>query len=348
MYIETKLIKITDLSLDENNPRLPGYLEREPSSIFRFLVKNSAIDELVSAIGENDFFASEPLIAVPNDQKITVVEGNRRLTALKLLSGDEFESMPNKLKVAVNAATHKPESVPVALYENREDVLNYLGNKHIAGVKPWGALAKARYARQLLDLVNDDQSYQDRIRQVARSIGSRSDFLSRALKALDAYQSAFDDEFYGLDGVDEESVKFSLLGTALDYEGIQGFVYDDVTKEVSERKFVPAHLKELFSWMFEKTENGKTRLGESRKLKELTKVVASEEGLKKFRQGLSLSQAYKLTDGIEEEFDNLTTRIQSNLQEANSIVADIEISDERAATSKSITRQAQQLNNAFN
>ncbi|MEO0369112.1 MAG: hypothetical protein AAF197_10060, partial [Pseudomonadota bacterium] len=102
-----------------------------------------------------------------------------------------------------------------------------------------------------------------------------------------------------------------------------------------------------FSWMFQKGEDGKTRLGESRNLKELTRVVASDEGLRKFRQGMSLSQAFKMTDGIEEDFDNLATQIQSSLREANAIVADVSASDERADTTQSIFKQAQRLRNAF-
>ncbi len=347
MYIETRDINVADLVYDDENPRLPTYLDRDQETIFEFLAKNSSIDELVSAIGANGYFASEPLIGVPAGNGAKIVEGNRRLTALKILNGGSFPDMPRKLIEAVELAAHRPPSVPVALYEHRDDVLNYLGNKHIAGVKPWGALAKARYSQQLLNMVDPSLPYQERIRIVARSIGSRSDFLSRALKALDAYQIAQQENFFDLEGVDEETVKFSLLGTALDYEGIQSFVYEDASLDISDRTFNFDHLKELFSWMFQPSDSGKTRLGESRNLRELTKVVASEEGLRRFRQGISLSQAYKMTDGIEEEYDILTAQIQGSLREANSIVADVEQSEERENTARSIFRQAQQLKNAF-
>lgn len=347
MYIETRLIEIQHLVLDPENPRLPSYIVREPEPIFEFLAKSSSIDELVSAIGANGYFESEPLIGIPEGNGALIVEGNRRLTALKLLNGEEFSSMPKKLIDAVALAKQVPIAVPIALYENRADILNYLGNKHIAGVKPWGALAKARYAKQLLASVDTDLPFGERVREIARSIGSRSDFLSRALKALDAYEVAQDADFFGLDGVDEESVKFSLLGTALDYEGIQVFVYDNPDADIADRNLNNDNLKDLFSWMFQKGEDGKTRLGESRNLKELTRVVASDEGLRKFRQGMSLSQAFKMTDGIEEDFDNLATQIQSSLREANAIVADVSASDERADTTQSIFKQAQRLRNAF-
>lgn len=347
MYIETKDLAVDALVLDPENPRLPSYVEREPDEIFEFLAKNSSIEELVSAIGSNGYFQSEPLIGVPDGTGALIIEGNRRLTALKLLNGEQFEDMPRRLVDAIDFAEQVPRTVPVALYENRSDVLNYLGNKHIAGVKPWGALAKARYAKQLLGNVNEDLSFLERVRSVARTIGSRSDFLSRALKALDAYEIAQNNDFFGLRGVDEQTVKFSLLGTALDYEGIQNFVYRNPDAEFSDRELDIDNLGELFAWMFQRTEGGRTKLGESRNLSQLSKVVTSEEGLKRFRQGMSLAQAYLLTDGLEEEFDSLTTQIQGALREANSIAADVEPSEERADMALSIFRQSRKLKNTF-
>jgi len=348
MFIEQKHVKVANLTLDPENPRLPSYLSRTPDEILKFLAISSSIDELMSAIGSNGFFQSEPLIAVKNGQStIIVVEGNRRLTALKILSGEEFDGMPHRLKSIVVNSEHKPDEVPVSIYSDRSDILNYLGNKHIAGVKPWGALAKARYAKQLFETTDANHDYTTRIRTVAKTIGSRSDFISRAIKALEAYETAENHEFFGLDGVDEETVKFSLLSTALDYEGIQRFVYENPEDDVDNREIVEENLKNLFSWMFQKTDEGKSKLGESRNLMQLSKVVMNEEGLRRFKLGMSLDQAFKLTDGIDEEFDTIVTRVQSGLREANSIAADVSDSEERESTVKSIVRQARQLKNAF-
>lgn len=347
MLIEQTEKEIGDLLLDPQNPRLPSYLDRTPTEIFRFLALSSSIDELVAAIGSNGFFLSEPIIGVPSEGKVVVVEGNRRLTALKLLTGEIFEDIPKRLIDVVEQAEHRPDRVPVAIYENRGDVLNYLGNKHIAGVKPWGALAKARYAKQLFETTRTDGDFSSRVRAVAKMIGSRTDFIGRALKALEAYEYAADRSFFNLADVDEQSVKFSLLSTALDYEGVQDFVYDDPKQDLYDRQLQDEPLKEMFVWMFQRRDNGSTALGESRNLNKLSKVVANEEGLRKFRQGLTLDQAYKLTDGIDDEFDQITGSIQSGLKEANSLVADVSYNEERDNTVKSIARQARVLKNAL-
>src|ERR1041384_6955475 len=80
-------IEIGLLDLDPENPRLPNYVPRDHQSMLEFLAKSSSIEELISAISENDFFPAESLIAVPHGTRYQVVEGNRRLTALLLLSG---------------------------------------------------------------------------------------------------------------------------------------------------------------------------------------------------------------------------------------------------------------------
>jgi len=349
MFIKFDNLHVDDLRLDPDNPRLPTHVNRDEADMLRFLAESSSIEELISAIGSNGYFGAEPLIGIQdaNGGRTIIVEGNRRLTALKLLNRVTYEGIPKKVLDAVNSAKERPTSVNVALYETRSDILNCLGNKHIAGVKPWGALAKARYAKQLLDTTPMEDEIGERVRAVAQSIGSRSDFISRSIKAYEAYQYAEKRGFFGLQTVNEETVKFSLLGTALDYDGIQQFVYDDVDIDFDSRTFKEAHLKELFSWMFEKTDKGKTRLGESRNLKELSKVVASEEGLRLFRTGVSLDQAFRLTDGIEQDYDSLSSTIYESLREANSIVADVKRSDQRFDMARSIVKQSIQLRNAF-
>jgi hypothetical protein len=347
MFRSLEVVPVDRLVLDPENPRLPSDLPRTPEAMLEFLADTSSIDEIISAIGSNGYFESEPLIGVPTaGNTIVIVEGNRRLTALKLLLGEKYEGMPPRVEQSVDRAQFRPDSVPVAIYDARSDVLNYLGNKHIAGVKPWGALAKARYAKQLFE-ATEGGDFADRARAVARTIGSRTDFITRSLKAYSAYQIAADENFFGLAGVDEETVKFSLLATALDYEGIQEFLYRNPEDPIDEREIEPARLKELFSWMFVKQDHGRTRLGESRNLIQLSSVVANPDALERLRRGMDLEQAYRFTDGIGEEFDTIIVSVQSSLRTANSIVAEIRHTEDRSNTISSIERQARNLKAAF-
>lgn len=342
-------VAIGDLDLDPLNPRLPTYVPRDQPSMLEFLANASSIEELMSAISENDFFQAEALIAVPDQGKLIVVEGNRRLTALKLLSGASFEGMSSRIHELQKGAKFKPSKVPVAIYDTREEVLNYLGNRHIAGVKPWGALAKARYIKQLYETTNSKLDFEKRTRIVAKVIGSRRDFISKSMRAFDIYSVAEKAEFFSIPGVDEKSVKFSLISTAVDYEGVQSFIYGapDTDEGSVERAPNPDRVHELFLWMFAQDKEGKTALGESRNIIKLSRVMLSDEALKSMRSGATVEQAYLLTTGVGEDFDALCSQIQRELREANSIVADVEKTDTRDEIVSSIFRQARQLENAL-
>jgi len=369
MYLRTEPLELENLDLDPENPRLPEYLPREQDTILEYLALSSSITEIMSAIGSSGYFASEPLIGVPSGDRYVIVEGNRRLTALKLLSGANFEEMPEKIIHTRNEAVHMPNSVPVAIYESVADVLSYLGNKHIAGVKPWGPLAKARYVKRLFEEIDDPTAdFNKKITIVTRKIGSRKDFIQKSLKALKAYEYTAERGFFNLNDVDESTVKFSLLSTALDYDGIQSYVYETVPGEdgktlhyvsdaegvdsaehvdFQDRIFINDHLKDLFEWMFVKNDERKTRLGESRNLGKLSDIVVDADALRQFKLGTPLEQAWKVTGGLSQEFDSLLIKIQGHLRSGNSLVAEVERTDERYTEAVNIFKQARNLRNSL-
>lgn len=335
------------LRLDPENPRLPKYVERDQDSMFEFLAKTSSIDELMSAISENNFFEAEALIAIPDGHDFVVVEGNRRLTALLLLGGKTYPDVTKRILEIQEHAKHRPASVPIYVCDQRSDVLNYLGNRHIAGVKAWGALAKARYIRQIFDETNPAEIFSERCGTVAKVIGSRRDFISRTIRALRTLEIAEENDFFHLKGVDEESVKFSIISTAVDYEGVRDFLFggEDQAKQNPNEPASPdvGATKEFLAWIFERRDDKTTLLGESRNLSKLSKVIASSDGLEAIRTGASLDQAYLLTTGVNEDFDLLCNQIQRALREANSIVSDVDVTEAREDLANSIFKQARNL-----
>ena len=73
------------------------------------------------------------------------VEGNRRLTAVKLLLKPELASTRKAAVLeAANAAGRKPAELPVLKFKSRDQVLRYLAFRHITGIEPWNPLQKAR------------------------------------------------------------------------------------------------------------------------------------------------------------------------------------------------------------
>jgi hypothetical protein len=81
-----KKIPVPSLQLDPSNPRIP---ERQTpptqAELIAELVANDGVYELAKDITEVGYLPDSSLIAVYENGKHVVVEGNRRLTALKLL-----------------------------------------------------------------------------------------------------------------------------------------------------------------------------------------------------------------------------------------------------------------------
>jgi hypothetical protein len=144
--------------------------------------------------------------------------------------------------------------------------------------------------RQTLDLQDNPQ---EQFRTLARSIGSRADYVARLLTGLRVYEEiATKHNFFGIENLNEESINFSVLTTALNYANLATFIGlrgrgDPDLEQLDERR-----LREVTEWMFAKDTNNRTRLGESRRLQELNIIVAHEEALKAFRGGSTLADAY--------------------------------------------------------
>lgn len=290
-------LRVKQLQFDPDNPRLPSTLNgsHEPA-VIAWMLTDATIVELMMAIGEKGYFPGEPLLVVPAKKSgfYEVVEGNRRLCAVKLL--DNPELAPSK-KISVRTvsveAKNKPSELPVLIYENRNQILDYLGYRHITGIKEWDTLAKARH---LDDLLNRERTgaIRDKFRSLARGIGSSAHYVARLITTLKIYEKLADKSFYQIADLSEETIDFSVLLTALSYKEISKFLGvandDPSLKGLNEKR-----LRLLTAWLFERNSEGKTRIGESRGLKDLSAIVSHERALAAFKAGRPLADAVLLT-----------------------------------------------------
>lgn len=340
MTEEIQSISIDDLILDHENPRLPESLPRDEPTMLNHIAETTSIEDLMGAIGENDYFQGEPLVVVPistnlnnESQKYVVVEGNRRLTALRLLQNPNICARPTaRMKEIARDAQFRPKEVPVVIRQTRAEVLPYLGFRHITGVKQWEPLAKARYIMQLFDTTSLEASARDRYKEVANAIGSRRDHIKRNLDALAVYRTIKENDFFGIDELDEESIKFAVLSTALADDHIGSFV--GVCKKNGD-EFEPADpivnpaslnidsIRELTQWLYQLDSKGRTRVGESRNLRMLSAVVDSPRALAAFRAQHPLKLAYQLTSNVVQDFLEFLYQADGALTEAAGMVATV-------------------------
>jgi hypothetical protein len=189
---ERKEFSVTSLQLDPMNPRVSGLGISEmgqPSIIQRF-IENYGVYELAKSIAENGYFPDEVIIVFRQDEKNRyVLEGNRRITALKLLlnpdiAPDEFGNKFRKLSEKVNKSFI--EKVQTVVAPSRESATPIIIEKHThTAVKPWSVLMKAAFVRNLIDQNKDMKPEQIGITREDFDRFSKMDKMYRLACSLD-------------------------------------------------------------------------------------------------------------------------------------------------------------------
>jgi len=318
--VSIRFIPVDELKFDPQNPRLPGNFDaKDEHEVLRWMLGDASLIELMGSIGQQGYFPGEPLLGVrDHDGKVVIVEGNRRLASTKLLLHPELAPIK---KVAVQKvaleAREKPSTLPVLIYPKREDILSYLGYRHVTGIKAWDPLAKARYLQELYDIepeVNGGQ--ESKFRALARKIGSRADVVAKLLTGLALYEKIEECDFFDIKGLDESHINFSVLTTALNYSNIFSFLGLTSANDPSLQGLEIENLSDLTNWLFAKTHEGKTRIGESRNLSLLSRIVSHNQALKIWKDGASLDYAITFTETPVEIFRKSLFESQAQLKTA--------------------------------
>ena len=326
-------LDISLLEFDRENPRLPTSVRnQDEASILNYLAKETSIENLMTSIGENDFFPGEAMVVIPHNSKYTVIEGNRRLAALRLLQDPTLVQIPSIDRTARDAA-NKPTQVPVFVVQSREDTLQYLGFRHISGVQRWDPLAKARYLELLYDRTEGEP--QQRYISVSREIGSNSTTVRRNLDALAAYKIIEDYGFYDIADIEEETFHFGTFYTAVSNVDIANFIG---TRESGTPRHPIAnldvvdneHLRELVKFMFERDSRDNTKLGDSRNIGKLGSVLTNPDSLSALRLGQSLEAAYRLTPHGRDDFVRHMNQAIEELKQANANLYAVDLDDQQA------------------
>ncbi|MDC9511307.1 hypothetical protein [Pseudoalteromonas sp. Angola-4] len=300
-------IALEDLHLDLNNPRLPRSLQHSDTrEIINWMLEDASLIELMLAIGTNGFFPGEPLLIVEEDGKNIVVEGNRRLSSLKLLKDPNIATKMKKSISRVMELTDKrPSSIPCIKFPSRNEVNKYLGFRHITGIKEWSLLAKARYLRGLIPGLGDI-TIENTYRELAKMIGSKADYIRRVLVALNLFDKIEEDNYYNISGLNENTLYFNYLMDSLNREHICSYIgvspkIEDPLGLLNSESEYQENFKLLIHWFFEKNSKNKTvLLGDSRHLTMLNNVLANEKTKNYFIEtnDINAAEALLFTDAI--------------------------------------------------
>lgn len=313
--------RLDELRFDPLNPRLPdGYDDATQPELLEVLSRDYDLTEIGLSLAANGYFAEEPLVVVKESgqSRYTVLEGNRRLAALTLLDNPgRAKVFPTEWQELAASRAARVTSVPTIEYTRREDVVPYLGFRHITGVLQWRPYQKARFIAGLVEGPQGGKTFAE----IARLIGIKAREVREhyvAFTIVRQAQDVFDIEIQSA----EES--FGVLRRALSNGGIREFVGVDWTKgENHLRRPVPKDkapaLRELFVWMFG-TKAQKPVFTDSRDLNMLGPVLASNIAVSVLRSGGNLEHAYSLVEGEDRRLVDMLSKASFNLDQALPLV----------------------------
>ena len=316
---QMELVPVGNLLLDPDNPRLPDDLDTsDQQELLRHFLSNYQPDEIAESMAENGYFNEEPLLVVPDRNAFVVVEGNRRLAALKLLTSPadrEALRTPARWRDLAEAAADKNlDQVPVVRYAARDELLDYLGFRHVSGIAPWTPEAKARFVSSLV--TRDGYSFRD----AARAIGSRSDAIRRQVLAYAALQQ---NKRAGFDVRPAERL-FGFYYRSLQSPGVRRHMGVPDPADFTEKMTSPVApgseeaVAEVISWLFgNEAEHQKPVIRESRQVDALGHVLLSPEATVILRETRDLDLALDAAGGDPERMKGSLLRARRALIIAN-------------------------------
>lgn len=154
-------IKIDTLHLDLRNPRTDSGGNLSETDVIKELLDENVI-ELAEDIVKNGYAPTSILMAIEEEGEKVVIEGNRRLMALKLIQDPHIikdlapASKFEKAKELNKTQSEDLSSTTVILYPDRKTAERDMAKLHLSGVaiQQWKLIRQYRYFQKRLD---DDQ-----------------------------------------------------------------------------------------------------------------------------------------------------------------------------------------------
>jgi hypothetical protein len=244
---KSAVLKAGSLILDSKNTRIPADRRSDDQRhLLHQLVEHEDIRGLASSIVKLGLFPNERLVVVASGRRYVVLEGNRRLAAIKLLLSPElapdaasvrfFRKLSDKTDVG---ALGKLEA---AIVQSRIAAAPIIAALHTREAKKrWSPLQQARFYRELVD---EGQTPAEVAEDLGISLGQVSGYLRAeklyrvglTLDYTDDVRRAIEDSRFHLTTLErflESKIGRDFLGIDLDdAEGFTGVVHPDRFKAV--------------------------------------------------------------------------------------------------------------------
>lgn len=358
---EVEYVDLSELDFDSHNPRFgrTATLQRTQTEILDYIVRDFGIDDVLSSIAVNGYFVAEPLICREQEgsNRLTVVEGNRRLAACLILSDDERSKNQGRKKEQYFKVREENQrasfaQVPIIrfkLHEKEKDLLSYLGVRHIAASQGWDSYAKAAWIARVVE--NNELD----LKEIALMTGDQHRTVRRLLEGYYFINQLIEDGKF----VPETSIRkgrgsnkeypFSWVYTLFGYPLARKFVgiQDEPTpRPIPAQKVDDASM--LVVSMFGNQDSGRNAaISDSRQIGNLAAILDDPEKVSYLKRGKSV-------DEIEYETQPIESKLRDGLSDCKDILGDIvaalnasPISETMAASFVPLSKQVLNLSNSL-
>lgn len=260
LELTEKTIKLEDVFVDPNNPRLleMGFEEVPDDRIAEEDVQREAIanmkkiglKDIIEKVKKFGFLTVDRVVIRPlNEDKFVVLEGNRRISSLKGLIEDHTRGRVSLNEGVLNSI----EEFEVLVYNGADKDVVWLlqGLRHIKGIKDWSPVQQGKF------LVEMQERRNLRPTDLATMTGLGRNTVADLIRSYKGWEQAKDDDDYG-DKVDAD--KFSLFQEAIFKKPSlkKWLEWDDNNKKFGNQE----NFKKLLAWYLgdEDVNNGEPRL----------------------------------------------------------------------------------------
>lgn len=323
--IEWKVTNIepSDLFLDYKNPRIAEFAftnQTPENDVIATLWDTMGVLEIVLSIKASGFFEHEPLLAVVENKRYIVIEGNRRLAAVKSILnpklGEQLHGNKNVFQLEPDRRKTL-NTLPVIILNSREDAWKFIGFKHINGPAKWGSYAKAQYISQI------KRNFKIPLSEIAEQIGDTYKTVQRLYEGLQVIEQAEILKVFDRSDVYANRLFFSHIYTGLGYEGIRNYLGINELEE-EEANPVPIEkkdeLKELLTWIYgsKKKETAPVLKTQNPHLRYLDAIVKNKESIYALRSGSTIDQAFEYSKPKKVTFEESLMNAKRALMKAQS------------------------------
>lgn len=163
------------------------------SKAYNRMRQEDSLLELKKSILRNGYIPVERLVVrpfAPNREKYIVIEGNRRLAAIKWIL-DDYAAGVNIQQSILESLRNLPVVVAESDAPNEVFRASLMGIRHVSGIKQWGGYQRAKLVTMMRDDLQLDAA------EVAERVGMSTQEVNRRYKAFKALQQMQEDENYG-------------------------------------------------------------------------------------------------------------------------------------------------------